>query len=65
MNICKTCKHCIPSAVETACLCTHPQVQPAPMPSAVTGEIERRVIFCDLLRSFGPCGPDGRLWEAK
>lgn len=35
-------------------------------PNPVTGERDQRqYTYCEEMRKFGDCGPDGKLWQAR
>lgn len=70
MKLCKDCKYWMPSTLGAEYdKCSHPATQPPPKVDLVRGAdgASGPQRFCDLARMVvvSPCGPDGKLWEAR
>ena len=59
MKICKECKWLDWHMIMTLSKCMQPDGDLDPLTGNLRGE------FADISRSFGPCGKDGILFEAK
>ena len=66
MNFCAQCKYFVAHPYnESLHQCAHPKTRKPEMLNRVTGKTFSPIGFCDLERQYnGPCGQDGRLWEA-
>jgi hypothetical protein len=73
MILCKDCKWCKPDRgwipwsrlkwEYAKCLKVAPDRRP---PSSVDGHAPNpKLQYCDIVRQFGPCGPDAKLFEPK
>lgn len=64
MRLCKDCEFAIPAEQEKDWICDHISAL-WKRQSPITGEMQSDRLTCQLWRSAGDCGREGKFWQAR